>query len=984
MRTIVLAALAIIAGMAGPATSQINPTLSEAERGVRDGKAADEAKHLRIDALDVSAHIVGRTADMTVELRITSDNSEPFEGNLALVLPTNAVVTGYALDVDGRLIDGILLEQPKARNLYEAEVRRGIDPGLAEVSAGNRFTTRIFPIDSKHPRRFRLRFSAPFDPAQGIVLPLARDAVIDRVRVDVTVDGFATPPDVRFAGKSLALKAAGASWNVGTAVDRAPLREGLTINGGTPVGALTVAEHASGARFFVIADQGDKAPAQPAQGGRLRIYWDRSLSHRADRIDLETEALIGLVYATAPTAIDLVTFASDRPAMVTVRDAAGLRAALAKIVYRGGTSLAGLDKMRLAAADRCVMVFDGQVTIDHGTTFAPDCRLAMMSASTGADGARLGRIAQGTNGIVVRLVEGHVADAAAALARPGAGVTSVRDDAGRALAFRALPAASGGWLIVGQLPEAGSVRVGLAGFPERRYAASGPAIRSDAAGALWAAQRVNELGDDPARHAQMVDVARRFQVAGPGMSFLVLETADQYVRADIAPSSGFSETWMQTYREAKRIADTERADAKTERLTFVLKAWNDRKAWWNTRFVPSRRAKRGAQETADLAPPPAPAPLPAPPEMQSTPLAVMAPSPPASASANEAAADVVVTSARANTRPAARDGRAGGAAEIKLDLADVLAKRPYLAALDAAPPGARLTVLGEQERAYGSVPTFYLDVAEWFRIKGDAATADLLLLSALELPTSDDETRQIVAFRLERDKAYDRAVEIAERLAAANAEFRPQPARDLALALTARGRSMGKAGRADLERAFTLLTQTALNPASKAFDGIEVIALMEANALIPRIQATGGRWTLDRRLVDLLDTDARIVIGWTADDADIDLWVDEPNGERVFYRESLSSAGGQISNDMTDGYGPEEYAIHHAPAGAYQVRINGYDADRINPNGPGHVLIRLTRNFARSNEQEVMIDADLAFQQGRDRNDESDTLPVATLRVAKN
>lgn len=52
------------------------------------------------------------------------------------------------------------------------------------------------------------------------------------------------------------------------------------------------------------------------------------------------------------------------------------------------------------------------------------------------------------------------------------------------------------------------------------------------------------------------------------------------------------------------------------------------------------------------------------------------------------------------------------------------------------------------------------------------------------------------------------------------------------------------------------------------------------------------------------------------------------------YSNKLSSAGGQISNDMTDGYGPEEYAVHRAPAGPYHVRINGYDADRINPNGP--------------------------------------------------
>jgi hypothetical protein len=65
-------------------------------------------------------------------------------------------------------------------------------------------------------------------------------------------------------------------------------------------------------------------------------------------------------------------------------------------------------------------------------------------------------------------------------------------------------------------------------------------------------------------------------------------------------------------------------------------------------------------------------------------------------------------------------------------------------------------------------------------LKGDLATANLLLLSALELPLTDDETRQIVAFRLERDKSYGRAVELTAQIAAGNADFRPQPARDFA------------------------------------------------------------------------------------------------------------------------------------------------------------------------------------------------------------
>lgn len=154
-------------------------------------------RQLRIDELKVVAIVVGRTATVTLDLLIASTSATPYEAKLSLLIPADAVVTGYALDVGGRLIPGQLLEQPRARNLYEAEVRKGIDPGLAEVS-GNRFATRIFPVVAGQPRRFRVSFAAPFDPATGLVLPLARDAAIGKVEAEVYAYG--TPEQYLTAG----------------------------------------------------------------------------------------------------------------------------------------------------------------------------------------------------------------------------------------------------------------------------------------------------------------------------------------------------------------------------------------------------------------------------------------------------------------------------------------------------------------------------------------------------------------------------------------------------------------------------------------------------------------------------------------------------------------------------------------------------------------------------------------------------------------
>ena len=256
------------------------------------------------------------------------------------------------------------------------------------------------------------------------------------------------------------------------------------------------------------------------------------------------------------------------------------------------------------------------------------------------------------------------------------------------------------------------------------------------------------------------------------------------------------------------------------------------------------------------------------------------------------------------------------------------------------------------------------------------------MLSAIELPVADDETLLIIAFRLQRGGNFDDAIRILELLEV-RTENRPQPKRSLALALIARGKSRGKAGLRDLERAIELLVTVALDPgkgndAEGDFDGIETIALMEANAIIPLIEEHGGVWNLEREFRGHFDTDVRILIEWTNDDADIDLWVIEPSGEKTYYSNQLSDIGGTISNDMTNGFGPEEYLLRRALPGEYVVKIDGYSPDRLNPNGKGRVMVRLIRDFARANQSEELVDAELSFEKA---DDDGGKL-VAKLKVA--
>lgn len=120
--------------------------------------------------------------------------------------------------------------------------------------------------------------------------------------------------------------------------------------------------------------------------------------------------------------------------------------------------------------------------------------------------------------------------------------------------------------------------------------------------------------------------------------------------------------------------------------------------------------------------------------------------------------------------------------------------------------------------------------------------------------------------------------------------------------------------------------------------------------------------------------DVRVVIDWSNDAADIDLWVDEPSGERVIYSNPRSHIGGHLSNDMTASLRPEDYFIRRAAPGAYVAKANVFAPDRLDPNGPARVTAHLYRDWGRPMQREQLIDFDVS--RGKDGQ-----LTMGTLKV---
>ena len=945
--------LAVLLGLP-VAASAANPALLAHERGIDDPSKQSES--LRLESLDVKVDVGGALSETTLTARFVNPSRDTLEGDFSFELPEGAVVTGYALDIDGQLVDGVLVDPLKAERTYEAQVRQGVDPGVARVSRANIFSTRIFPIPEEGRRTIRLKFAAPVQPQRGLSFPLATATPVKEFTVRVRGQSWSEAPALTLPRRTpFEWQRHEATFMAEARLGATPLSGELRMGPVHPAQAALITRHHNGERRVHILDTSARAAPRAATGRSLRVYWDRSLSRRAQGLAAERELLARYVSKSKPSSIDLVVFNSSGARVKRVTPA-GLDAELRAVLYRGATSFAVLDKLRVPAADHCLLFSDGVATIDARPRFDPGCEVFAVTSAPDADRGYLQRLT-GTADAVLQLRTQSEAEILARLQGQGPRVVQVRGEDGRALKFVTLDGGPAGWSLISEVPVNGNVIVRIAGlgseFVDRTYAPG--AVRAgsfDGAGALWAADRVAALSAEDGAHAKFVAMSRRFSVASPAMSFLVLEDAQDYVEAELVPPSNYPKELMAEYRELKAEDERARRELEAGRLDHVAGLWSEVVDWWKTDF--DARARREAQKEMASSAPAAAGVGPAE-DVGRFPDRV------AAEASQEDLDEVTVTGFRGNMRQSMNVVRtAAGSNDIQIEMKDWEVARPYIDALNAAAPGETDRVLAAQERKYGDLPVFYFDVAEWLFRRERLVEALEMLLSALDLPVADEETSQMVAERLQRYGRMDRAVWLLER-AVAQTDYLPQPRRALALALSRRAADAHDAhARADLQRAMQLLTEVIMRPWEGDYDGIEVVSLMEANALLPRLQALGvSKCPLDPRLRALLDVDLRVIIEWNTGASDMDLWVDEPSGERAIYSNPLTAIGGRLSNDMTAGYGPEEYLLRRAANGEYRISVNVYAADVINPNGSTVVTAHLYRDFGRPGQREQSMELEL-------------------------
>ncbi|MGK0390666.1 MAG: hypothetical protein ACI94Y_003426 [Maribacter sp.] len=115
------------------------------------------------------------------------------------------------------------------------------------------------------------------------------------------------------------------------------------------------------------------------------------------------------------------------------------------------------------------------------------------------------------------------------------------------------------------------------------------------------------------------------------------------------------------------------------------------------------------------------------------------------------------------------------------------------------------------------------------------------------------------------------------------------------------------------------------------------------------------------------DADLLVTISWNTDNTDIDLHVKEPTGEVCFYQNKVTKIGGTITQDVTQGYGPEMYILNTAKKGKYEIKVNYYSSDANRNSTRTKIYATIYKNWGKKNEE--IIKKVVTLKEGKEMQD---------------
>lgn len=972
---------------------------------------------LKISKLKIDVDIKGNVVTTTMDMTFYNPQSSVREGQLNFPLENEQVVSRFAMELNGKLREGVVVEKEKGRRTFETIVRKGVDPALLEMTKGNNFRARVYPIPMNGYKRIVVGYEEELDAddnAWWYHLGLGFEELVDSFELNIDVAEHSNSPTIEaVVFNDLAFKKVKKAYQEifeasFKALNYAPAK-GLKVK--IPFSKskkpIVLATSTKDETYFYIHQPITPIIKKTPNPKQVTLIWDVSNSSKNRKIFKELSMLNRFFEKVKNVEVELVVFSNAVHFEQNFSIKNGEWSELTKVIkgleYDGGTRLSAIDLSKYKS-DKIILSTDGLTTFGKSELKLTKTPIVVFNSNASSDEAYLKYIASASGGKYFDFNHNHKYELEKGILTESYQFISAVYN--KNLVSNTYPSIK--TPVEQQFSFAGILKgkeaiitlnfgIGDKILHSETVKVSKTSKGKDYVQRLWAKKAVNQFMMQPKKYEQEItEMGKKYSLVTPYTSLIVLENVEDYVDYEIEPPAELLEEYLELMaikKEAERKALALEDDGLKEELERLRNWWKkerqlakkkksetttrlndgtititatdnttleysiDGGANWEASDVSANlnsgtynisvreddaveEATEEAEEAVEEAAEEVEEGIDEVLEMEDigdVPRTMPPPSPP-----NESETDDLV---QTNATSADEFNTNQDIAEVKnMEVTKSKKTADYIIKLRKTNEDNLYTEYLKLKNEDKRNATFYLEVGSYFLEKNKKSEAIRILSNIAEMELENRELLKIVANKLRQIKEYDLAIEIYEEIIRIRGE-EPQAFRDLALAHLERG---------NYQKALDLLYKViseSWEENEKRFTGIKTIALIEMNNIIALHRGKVNISAIPKDLIQNYPMDIRIVLNWSSDNVDVDLWVTDPNGEKCFYSNKETRLGGRISNDMTSGYGPEEFLLKKAIAGNYKIEADFYGDTRQGVNGNVTIDAQLFTNYGRSNQK---------------------------------
>jgi len=820
------------------------------------GGTANQDK-VYLKGLDIKVDVVGNISTTTMTMVFQNKTPQILEGTLTFPLPEGVTVSGYALDINGKMREAVPVEKSKGTQVFEEIERRRVDPGLLEKVEGNNFRTRIYPIPGNGSRTISISYEEVLlvaDSKYTYRLPMDFKQAIEKFGLTLNV-WQDTKPVVEAGMDEITFDKHNNAYV--SKFNRTNYKPSKLLAFSVPTQSTpdVIMQSASGSYYFAVNYFVKSKQKQKKQwGNTIGLIWDASLSVQSKDAEKELMLLNAIISDKRNLTIKLGLlnniFINGGEFIIKNGDWSSLRKALSEVIYDGGTNYSAIDLNKISS-DEYILFSDGISTLsDASFKNKKSNPIHCIVSSAAADYSNLKSIAINSKAKFINLNTMDFFAAKNEMLYESYKFLGIKNSNSISQVYPSIPTGVNEHFSIAGIASKAENTIVLQ-FGYGNTVTEQETITLDAnrhqnneinVHKLWAQKKIAELDLNYEKNKDdITELSQQFGIVTRNTSLIVLELISDYIQYGITPPQELMAEYNQYIGNQNTRREQQRQQIIAQQTNLLQQAktnMSDLKTWWNTDYkLPEPKYPEpdinGTSNNNTT---------------QFTPPAIIVGNDVLEESmvmmdmiaiddSKEVLSEVVVSGYEAAKKQYLSGSVSGVQIEKIKDKETYTPQQAKLTMIDIkndAEYMKRLTgntisdykIYIEERQNYGGTPSFYFNMAGWFMKHNDREKAMRILTSIAEIGLENIGAYKMLAFRLKEYNEPEMLLFVSKKLI----EWRPfeqQSYRDYALALKEAGQ---------YQQALDSLYSSMLNPVSNTQQnaglGMNMILLNDINNLI--------------------------------------------------------------------------------------------------------------------------------------------------------